>query len=786
MPQDNLRSVMYRSFVTCDNPKGVIEGKTIKISKIDPQNMENHKVGKQKNSKDITKDLLKGALDLQESIVMLGKLQEASEYMTKLRKMRNEIGIGRTKSERVVDHRYDKVEFEKPRFSVDGSRDCYDELREAIRDGLARQNLLPSCCGSEKARIDRRKVELSPDFPSTSFTSSSESSIEKPRVVDGKKVVLSPDFSSTSSSQCSMVQSHEISSFECSPPKIQKEKSKAPNLIARLMGLEEIPTTQKQLEKDKVLKQKRPVFEIDLPKAKKLPVIGQRADPKRRTLDGIIETMQFKGLLRSKCIEGSNNMISHQTSVSHFLKSFADDAPPIVIMKPMYAPEMQAQKFPSDTKETFGKWNSKEENSAVNFTIYRKLQTRKVQKANFIDEKGSKESGVAPSGQKANEVVIQGKLPSLKNRDSSPVKNKQPKKEAIEKRVERTQQAVGVKKSGEMKNAGFNETAKFQDQSKKTNAKLSKPERTSTTPEKIASPQNSAISKRVTAIASNNSRNRKKNVKTEKSVKSSAVVPMVERMEHKDDNNQIVHAVDRNSNITITKITSSEELPCEEVTEIFENVVIDDLNNDESFASESTVLFIQCDHDIPLMEHTSYQFHLNSTEKEDLKSRASTRHILLSNESFLSRAEELFDTDAWEPTVWKTISVDNEMVENTLLLDCANELLEHKRFQCTLAVSKNPIKMSKISVSFDKLVNEICDKIEVLRNYNNIAGHTLSVDTLYALHERDIWCNGVVSTTWDLGWRNGFTLDEVEQVVTDIEKHLLSGIIDDVLTEFTL
>ncbi|XP_009757845.1 uncharacterized protein LOC107794997 [Nicotiana tabacum] len=771
MPQDNLRSVMYRSFVTCDNPKGVIEGKTIKKSKIDPQNMENHKVGKQKNSKDITKDLLKGALDLQESIVMLGKLQEASEYMTKLRKMRNGIGIGRTKSERVVDHWYDKVEFEKPRFSVDCSRDCYDELREAIRDGLARQNLLQSCCGSEKARIDRRKVELSPDFPSTSFTTSSESSIEKPGVVDGKKVVLSPDFSSTSSSQCSMVQSHEISSFECSPPKIQKEKPKAPNLIARLMGLEDIPTTQKQLEKDKVLKQRRPVFEIDLPKATKPSVIGQRTDPKQRTLDGIIETMQFKGLLRSKCIEGSNNVISHQTSVSHFLKSFADDAPPIVIMKPMYAPEMQAQKFPSDTKETFGKWNSKEENSAVNFTIYRKLQARKVETS---------------SGQKSNEVVIQGKLPSTKSRDSSPVKTKQPKKEAIEERIGRTQQAVGAKKSGEMKNADLNTTAKFQDQSKRTTAKVRKPERKSNAPEKLVALPNSTISKRVTAIASNNSRNRKKNVKTEKSVKSSSVVPMVEIMEHKDGNIQIVQAVDRDSNITITKITSSEELPCEEVTEIFENVVIDNLNTDESFASESTVPFIQCDHDIPLMEHTSYQVHLHSTEKEDLKSRATTRHILLSNESFLSRAEELFDTDAWEPTVWKTISVDNEVAENTLLLDCANELLEHKRSQCTLVVSKNPIKTSKISISFDKLVNEICDKIEVLKSYTKVAGNNLSIGTLYALHERDIWCNEVVSTTWDLGWRNGFTLDEVEQVVTDIEKHLLSGIIDDVLTEFVL
>lgn len=744
---------MYRSFVTCDDPKGVIEGKTIKKSKIDLQNIEDHKV-----SKDFARDLLKGAFDLQESLVMLGKLQEASEYVTGLRKRESDAtGVGKTKSERLVaDHRYNnnKDEFGKSSLSVDRSRDCYDELREVIRDSLARQNLLPPCCASEKARSGRRKIDLYQDFPSTSFTSLSETSMEKACVDDARKLVMSPELPSTSSSQ--------FASFDCSR---DKEKPKVPNLIARLMGLEEIPSTplhQKQLEKDMIFKPTRPIFEIDLPKAKKLSVINQKADPKRRTLDGIIETMQFKGLLRCK----SNNVISHQ------LKSSAADAPPIVIMRPVYAPEVQAERFstsirdenPLDTKNSFGKRNLKEESAPVNFTVHRKMHTRNIQKSSCIPEKGSKDH---------NEET----LSLTKNRASSPGRTKQPKKEVIDKRVERTQRAPGAKRSGEMKNVSPNNTTKVQDQSKRTTAKVTKPEKKSNVPEKLVASQRSADSKRITAVVSQNSRNRKKNVKTDKSVKSSSIVPIVENMEHN---------CEQDSDITVTNLTSSEEPPCEEVAEISKSVVTDNLKNGECSATESTMTLIQCDHNIPLMEHTRYQIRQDSTEKEFLKSRATTRHILLSNESFLSRAEELFDTDAWEPTVWKTVSVENEMPNSTLVLDCANELLENKRFQSALTISKSPVNISRVSISFDKLLNEICDAIEVLRSHTKVDANILSVDTLYALHERDLSCNGVISTTWDLGWRNAFTLDEVEQIVTDIEKHVVNGIIDDALTELTL
>ncbi|MCE0482362.1 hypothetical protein HAX54_041049 [Datura stramonium] len=969
MPPDSLRSAVYRSFVTCDDPKGVVESKTIRKSKIDHSKIKKNVVKQrtcnhlnvssssdteegretvcngmaydhlyssssfqlmevsreaqnlnqvidswskgmnfERHSKDIAKDLLKGALDLQESLVMLGKLQEASQHMAKFKKKQKDkpvkaeldgIAIERTKSERISDHRFNRLEFQKPRFSVDGaSRDCFDELREVIRDNFARQNLLLPSCASEKSQFERRKVELSPDLPFTRFTSSSDSSFEK-ACVGRRKKIISSDVPSTSSSQSSIVQSQEVTSFEHSPPQVQQEKPDGPNLIARLMGLEEIPrkpqhqTPQKHFENDRVFKQSRPIFEIDLPKAKKPTFISQMVDPKRKTLDEIIETMHFKGLLRSKSMDKSN-CGTHQSSVSGLLNKFVD-SPPIVIMKPLYAPDSLGERFPpcnheenpSGTRNTIGKWGSKEESTpensddqkgALNITIYRKLQTGKDQNNRF--RKVRKDHGEAPAKSKTLQVLIQGKQPktmiiaspgkyhgealakaktfnvlsqekqpntkirasspgkdrgegpansktlevllqekhpnakcrasspgkyrgeapansktlevllqekhlNAKCRAASPGKNWQPKKEAITKREDGTQRVAPIRNSKEMKNAKINESAKFQDQCKMSAMKVRKPER-----KPLAVQAKSTISdpKRITSTASHNSIKRKKNIKADKSVKSTPIA-VVDNTEHKDENIEMVKAVEKNTDIAITEVTTLEEFQLEKVADIFENLVTDNTVSGESFHCESSVPSIHCVGDIKLVEHINCNINLDFRENENFNSGATTRYLLLSSESFLCQSEELFETDAWEPTVWQTTSVDHEIADSTLLLDCANELLENKRSQCALAVdplSLKAIKMRKISVSFDELVNEICDGIEVLQSYNKVAGNNLSADALYALLERDLWCKGVVSSAWDLGWRTGLTNNEVEQVVIDIEKYLLTAFIDDLLTDFML
>ncbi|KAI4347111.1 hypothetical protein L6164_007957 [Bauhinia variegata] len=206
---------MYRSFLTCDDPKGVVECGTIKRVKSSGQKMEDktknrrtaknsdtclpNKADKQEmapkgksplekshdqsclqlmevsrgaerlnimidswsrdlrhdgGSENIAKDLLKGALDLQESLVMLQKLQEASQDTARLKSKQNE----KNETERVridtkfIDTRHaDKCSdqsypmgFQRPRFSADASRNSTEELKEVIRSSLIRQNLLPS------------------------------------------------------------------------------------------------------------------------------------------------------------------------------------------------------------------------------------------------------------------------------------------------------------------------------------------------------------------------------------------------------------------------------------------------------------------------------------------------------------------------------------------------------------------------------------------------------------------------------------------------------------------
>ena len=142
-PQD---SVMYRPFMTCDDPKGVVEcgairkyrtssqkmkektknrrpaetslankqDKEEKVSKgstersFDPSSLQLMEVSRgaqrlnnmihswsrglryDERSEDIAKDLLKGALDLQESLLMLRKVQEASQHMASLKRRQNE------------------------------------------------------------------------------------------------------------------------------------------------------------------------------------------------------------------------------------------------------------------------------------------------------------------------------------------------------------------------------------------------------------------------------------------------------------------------------------------------------------------------------------------------------------------------------------------------------------------------------------------------------------------------------------------------------------------------
>lgn len=578
MPQDGLRSSIYRSFVTCDDPKGVVDCRTTRKSKTSSQKIEHKSQGKTKlkspsssldikpekqemasksireefrspssfqlrevsreaqklnqtieswskglsfdgQSKGIAKDLLKGALDLQDSLVMLGKLQEASQYMAHLKKKKtdrsekygkDEVGIERTYSDQYRESNF-VPGFQKPRLSADGSsRNSTEELKKVIKESLVKQNLLPN------TRIHERAC-----FPPRNFDSASETP-------------------SPSSSQSSFFHAITDSAPASAPP----QKTKGPNLIAKLMGLEEYPskplqpTPQKQFEDQKISNQRKPVYEIDRPMVRK-PQSEFQTGNKERTLKEILETMQFKGLLRSNSAKELQPFLQHSNH-SHPKEKLIDESAPIVLIRPLRVPCVESHKPPFqedealDRKKMLRKLRSKEQSLFKTMLrsdkMHRKLEAGETP-IKELNQEGAKEHGVAVERPKEKDVVKE--KPSNKLRTLHPVNHK-PQKEAIEKKADKVQKEVALsRKSLEKDIVKVKHAPKSQEQAKMISSKAKGPDSGSNITKHQISQQSStkysAIEKHTTRSLTSDSTDQKKNrLKKEKLVKEPRAAKSVE------------------------------------------------------------------------------------------------------------------------------------------------------------------------------------------------------------------------------------------------------------------
>ncbi|CAK9155178.1 unnamed protein product [Ilex paraguariensis] len=466
---------------------------------------------------------------------MLGKLQEVSKYMSRLKNKQmekgsgeradelgierinsyrgfDEVGIDRTKSNRIaaevgiertkLNRRADDVgidrtnsygfrdhilstEYQRPRLSADGfSRDCYEELRKAIRDGLARQNLLPNVSSQENVYFDRRKLDSLTQIPS---------------------------FGSSHSSKDHSLQ---FTSSDSSSSKVEQEKPKGPNLIAKLMGVEEIPSkplqsdSQKRLEGDKASNQSRLIYDVDMPKARKPHFDVQKVDQKWRTLEEIIETMQFKGLLKRNSADGLKNQ-THHSIVSNLRKRLIHYAPSIVLIKPVHVPCLDAEAFHKDksiheeealdSEEKLRNWKIKDEvptrtisnqEAALNsrFTPKKKeVENNPIKR--LRQEKESKDRKDVLAKPDEREVKTKEVRSYNKPKAFIPGNPKLQKKEPIEKKVDKIQKpASSARKPVEMENVTSKGVSKLHDQGKVTSTKVRRPESRSNI-SKIQTPQ---------------------------------------------------------------------------------------------------------------------------------------------------------------------------------------------------------------------------------------------------------------------------------------------------------
>ncbi|KAK8535456.1 hypothetical protein V6N13_081584 [Hibiscus sabdariffa] len=159
--------------------------------------------------------------------------------------------------------------------------------------------------------------------------------------------------------------------------------------------------------------------------------------------------------------------------------------------------------------------------------------------------------------------------------------------------------------------------------------------------------------------------------------------------------------------------------------------------------------------------------------------------LTLSSPAFLNHAEELFYLHVNLPTPSQKLGGINDFTDtNTRLsLDCTNEIVQ-QRSSPDLHLVHPPLSSvvgkAKSHISVDHLLKEICDGIEALGSYSELAGKNCSTGSLYSILERDLKHKEVLSGIWDWGWRNGVSVNDTMQVVDYIEKQLLSGLIEEI------
>ncbi|KAL1094100.1 hypothetical protein V6Z11_D06G072700 [Gossypium hirsutum] len=836
MPQDSLRSIVYRSFVVCDDPKGVVESGMIRRSESDSRKMEHKNEGRKaqnrldvcvaskagreetvskgpmeelhsssscqllevsrgahklnqvtnswsggiwcdRHSKDLAKDLLKGALELQDSLHMLGKLQEAS-HLARLKKkekeksdkVRNDQVIQGMHLSSVEERNYRKA-IQNPHLSAGvSSRDCIEELREVIRDSLARQNLLPNINAEEKRCFSSR-------YPLDSAS----------------------DVPSTSSSRSSSVQTDNFTSMESSIwSAAEEKKARGPSLIAKLMGLEEMPpkswktNSQKDTENKKIFSQQRPAFEIDTPKVRK-PQYALRTEDPEKPLKDVLETMHFKVLLKSNSIK-EIKPDSYQSSDFFSGSRLINNSPPIVLIKPRHDPYLQPEeKFArvlqeegSSNRETMLKKPKAKEDSpskiidsnnrGLNFSkTSRRLETKETPVKRHIQQEGAKDSRENKTRPARKEVKTKQSL-STRVKSSGSITQSSLKKVATEKNIDMIPKPmISSRKPFEKEVPKPKNLLRSKVQAKVAPQKSSKPENASNVMKSKVSHQPSATAN------SNSARKPQTIVRGPVDLKKSSTKKATEKIECKADQ-RIDPASENDTNFEEYSSATSDQLPREEGAEHIDIQIGEHCSESSvfdvtlvTFGDQNSRKSIEVDDDLI----TSI-----GTDCESFMTGTSLKALLLSSPAFINNVEELFDLCENVPTTLQKIGISGFSDADTRLsLDCANEIVRRRSNPDSQMIHPpwfSLVGNAKRHISLDHLLKETCDRVEALRSYSEVAGKNYPADSLYSMLERDINHSEVLSGIWDLGWRKGFSVDDTIQVVEDIEKQLLSGLIAEI------
>ncbi|VVA98435.1 unnamed protein product [Arabis nemorensis] len=741
MPEGKLRSGVYRSFIMCDDPRGVVECGAIKkqssksrssicngtnqrcdqpLKAKERSEMAPRKSTEEASSlqllrvskgiqklnvaieswskglsyeaarpEDIAKDLLRGALDLEESLAMLSSIQEDDNKQKP--RISSKDGRSDLRFQRSMSDRFgERIEKRMMSQENGASRDCYEELRKVIRESFLRQNLLPqTTTTTTKTRVVRS------DFASSSGAASS----------------------STSSSQSSMVSGSTKSSASSDIPR------KAPSLIARLMGLDVSPQEPN----------KSTVNHIDKPDIIKLST--ERQEQLKNKKKESHEIVRCNNSTREALVQSLPEELQSENPSST-----------IVLIRPMRIVQQEMEEKPGNKRPV----------------LPRKPRMQGEVHPKMINQRKDHQAKGA-SKKSCNKMKLPLSL-TKKEREPKEMVRKVEGNEGKVMKLMSTSNAKPVTRERKPMETNKKRHVKKEDIGEgkdrcRAHDRAIKPPNNPTTHKKRSSPADMSSNKsRSSRLSSSSSSDEQKsNTRLKKSGEASR--PNAKKKLHQQDNDL---ASENNSGSSQDTRGSINQLSAEETTSS-ELHIQGHCNNGEVTSCAATV------------QHS----------REPETSQIFLKSFLSNSPDFITYADNLFEFNTNTKRSQESTFHNRDSIvisDQRLALDFGKEVAKRR----SLLLIAEPTCPQRSSVDIDELLMEVCDGFESMKSYRDtfLGQNSFVKESIHMILEKDLKSKKTEMTSgvWDLGWRSEFQIDETHQAVADLEKLILSGLIQEILS----
>ncbi|KAM0972934.1 hypothetical protein ACFX13_016583 [Malus domestica] len=189
--------------------------------------------------------------------------------------------------------------------------------------------------------------------------------------------------------------------------------------------------------------------------------------------------------------------------------------------------------------------------------------------------------------------------------------------------------------------------------------------------------------------------------------------------------------------------------------------------------------------DICYAEVLEHHKALNLRKQEPTEIENHLKQVVIKSHHFLNTAEALFKLDIPFSILHDSGRDCNPDVDSKLTLDCAYEVMKRKGIRHELNVHP---KCEKASISFVKirslneLVRQLHKDFETLKFYGRKGKYECEAEAyLPKMLESDMhsW-EPELNCMWDMGWdKTMFAVVEVDEVVKDLERLVLGGLVDE-------